>query len=185
MKIMDHKRRLTQVICAVLYNCNFTGFAKGKIYQGNIKGVCVPGLNCYSCPGAIGSCPLGSLQQALVSAKYKFNYYILGLLLLFGIILGRVICGFFCPFGLFQELIYKLPTHKVKKGKWSRVLSCLKYVILTVFVIVMPIVWNNPGFCKYICPITVFLKPASYFSYLRVKCDHDKCIDCKKCVNLV
>ena len=48
MKAARHKRRLIQVICAVLYNCNFTGFADGKIYQGAVKGVCVPGLNCYS-----------------------------------------------------------------------------------------------------------------------------------------
>ncbi len=105
--IKDRKRRLIQVISAVLYNCNIGGFAEGKIYQGASKGMCVPGLNCYSCPGAIGSCPLGSVQSALVSAKYKFPYYIIGILLLFGILLGRVICGFLCPFGLIQELLYK------------------------------------------------------------------------------
>lgn len=152
MKLSNYKRRITQVVCAVLYNCNFIGFANGRIYQGNIKGACVPGLNCYSCPGAIGSCPLGSLQSALVSAKYKFNYYVLGLLLLFGVIFGRVICGFLCPFGLMQELTYKLKTPKLKKGTWSQVLSYLKYVILLVFVIGIPLVRNNPGFCKYICP---------------------------------
>ena len=152
MNLGEKKRRLTQVVCAVLYNCNFTGFAKGRIYQGKIKGACVPGLNCYSCPGAIGACPLGSLQSALVSAKYKFNYYVLGLLLLFGIIFGRVICGFLCPFGLLQELLYKIPTKKVKKGTVSQVLSYLKYVILIVFVIAVPLVKTVPGFCKYICP---------------------------------
>lgn len=41
---------------------------------------------------------------------------------------------------------------------------------------------DNRAFCKYICPITVFLKPMSYFSYLRVRCDHSKCINCQKCV---
>ena len=152
MKLSGYKRRITQVICAVLYNCNYTGFAKGRIYQGNIKGACVPGLNCYSCPGAIGSCPLGSLQSALVSAKYKFNYYVLGLLLLFGVIFGRIICGFLCPFGLLQELTYKLPAPKLKKGTWSHVLSYLKYVILLVFVMGIPLVKSVPGFCKYICP---------------------------------
>ncbi len=152
MKTGRAKRRFIQVICAVLYNCNITGFAKGKIYQGKVKGACVPGLNCYSCPGAVGACPLGSLQQALVSSKYKFNYYVLGILLLFGVILGRVVCGFLCPFGLIQELLYKLPTKKIRKGTWSQVMSYLKYVILAVLVIGIPLAINVPGFCKYVCP---------------------------------
>ena len=146
------KRKLIQVICALLYNCNFTGFAEGKIYQGDIKGVCVPGLNCYSCPGAVGSCPLGSLQTALLSSRYKFPYYILGMLLLFGVILGRVVCGFLCPFGLLQELLYKIPSKKIRKNKWTRRLSLLKYMILIVFVIGIPLILAVPGFCKYICP---------------------------------
>ena len=40
---------------------------------------------------------------------------------------------------------------------------------------------DNRAFCKYICPITVFLKPMSYFSLFRVKCDHSKCVSCGKC----
>lgn len=146
------RRKIIQVICAILYNCNITGFAKGKIYQGDGKGVCVPGLNCYSCPGAAFSCPLGSLQTALLSSKYKFPYYILGMLLLFGVVLGRVICGFLCPFGLIQELLYKIPTKKLKKNKWTRRFSVLKYIILAVFVIGIPLFLAVPGFCKYICP---------------------------------
>lgn len=147
-----YARKLVQVITAVLYNCNFTGFASGKIYKGKLKSACVPGLNCYSCPGAVGSCPLGSLQQSLVSSKYRFPYYMLGMLLLLGALFGRFICGFLCPFGLVQELLFKIPTKKVKKGKWSRVLSYVKYVVLAVFVIGIPLVLAVPGFCKYICP---------------------------------
>lgn len=146
------KRRWIQVITALLYNCNFTGFVNGKIYQGDIKGVCVPGLNCYSCPGAIVSCPLGSLQTALLSSKYKFPYYILGILLLFGVVLGRVVCGFLCPFGLLQEFMYKIPAPKLKKNHWTRRLSYLKYIILAVFVVGIPLTLAVPGFCKYICP---------------------------------
>lgn len=149
---MMKRRKFIQVICALLYNCNFTGFASGNIYQGDSKGVCVPGLNCYSCPGAVGSCPLGSLQTALLSSKYKFPYYILGMLLLFGVVLGRVVCGFLCPFGLFQELLYLIPSKKLKKNKWTKRLSYLKYMILVVFVIGIPIILAVPGFCKYICP---------------------------------
>ena len=40
---------------------------------------------------------------------------------------------------------------------------------------------DNRAFCKYICPITVLLKPMSYFSLLRIKCDKEKCISCGKC----
>ncbi len=40
---------------------------------------------------------------------------------------------------------------------------------------------DNRAFCKYICPVTVFLKPTSYFSLLRVKCNEEKCVSCGKC----
>lgn len=149
---MKRKRKWVQLICAVLYNFHITGFAKGVIYQGNLKSACIPGLNCYSCPGAVFSCPLGSLQTALVSSKYRFPYYMLGMLLLFGVFLGRVVCGFLCPFGWIQELLYKIPGKKLPKSSFTRKLSYLKYIILVVFVVVIPLVFLAPGFCKYICP---------------------------------
>jgi polyferredoxin len=43
---------------------------------------------------------------------------------------------------------------------------------------------DNRAFCKYICPITVFLKPMSYYSLIRIKCDEDKCISCGKCLKV-
>ncbi len=146
------KRRYTQLISAVLYNCNIKGFATGSICKGPLKGVCVPGLNCYSCPGAVAACPLGSLQTGLLSSRYKIPYYILGTLLLIGLLFGRLICGFLCPFGLLQELLYKVPLPKIRKSRITRVLSYLKYVILLVFVILIPVIKLVPGFCKYICP---------------------------------
>ena len=154
----DNKKRklnrsYVQLIAAVLYNCNIKGFADASIYQGNIKGLCVPGLNCYSCPGAIGACPLGSLQTGLLSSRYKVPYYILGTLLLFGLFLGRFICGWICPFGFIQELIYKIPSKKIRKNKVTGLLTYLKYVILIIFVIVIPLWKLIPGFCKYICPV--------------------------------
>lgn len=145
-------RRYVQLMAAVLYNCNFKGFREGRIFKGDTKGICVPGLNCYSCPGAVGACPLGSLQSGLLSSWTKFPYYVLGTLMLFGILLGRLVCGFLCPFGFLQELLYMIPTPKIKKNKVTRVLSKLKYVILVAFVIIIPLVKFAPGFCKYICP---------------------------------
>ena len=147
-----HARRYTQLIAAVLYNCHLTGFVEGRIYKGAAKGFCAPGLNCYSCPGAVLSCPLGSLQGALSQSARSFPWYMLGTLLLFGILLGRMICGFLCPFGLIQELLHKIPLPKIKKNRFTKALSYLKYIILAAFVVVIPIVQNAPGFCKYICP---------------------------------
>lgn len=149
-------RRYTQLMAAVLYNCHITGFAEGKIYKGNVKSVCVPGLNCYSCPGAVASCPLGSLQSSLVNVRFSAPYYILGTLLLFGLFLGRFICGFLCPVGLIQELLHRIPSPKLKKNRVTRALSYGKYVFLALFVIAVPLLKYSPGFCKYVCPAGTF-----------------------------
>lgn len=152
------KRRCTQLAAALIYNANIKGFGDAGIYQGSLKGMCVPGLNCYSCPGAVASCPLGTLQNALSSVSYRVPLYIFGILLLFGLFLGRTVCGFLCPFGLIQELLYRLPLPKLKKCRITRVFSWLKYVILVVFVIYIPLYLGIvrgmpvPAFCKYICP---------------------------------
>ena len=155
-------RRLVQLYAALLYNANLKGFIDGHIYTGNLKATCVPGFNCYSCPGAVASCPLGSLQNALNAAGHTAPWYVLGILALFGAILGRTICGWICPLGLIQELLHKIPTPKIRKSHITRKLSYLKYVFLAVFVIAIPLIYGVgkgiilPGFCKYICPAGTF-----------------------------
>ena len=154
---LPSKRKLIQLYSALLFNANLKGFINGQIYKGPLKNACTPGLNCYSCPGASGACPLGSLQNALGSSEKRTPYYIFGILLLYGILLGRFICGFLCPFGLIQELFHKIKTPKIKKGRITRLLSWVKYVILGFFVIIVPILYGLrnvplPAFCKYICP---------------------------------
>lgn len=149
------KRKIMQLYFAVLFNANLKGFVTGKIYQGNTKRVCAPGINCYSCPGAIAACPLGSLQGAY--GNHSTLFYVCGILLLYSIMFGRMICGWLCPFGLVQELCYKVKTPKVKKSPVTRILSYLKYVILVFFVVIVPILYAIrdiplPAFCKYICP---------------------------------
>lgn len=150
-------RRLIQLYSALLYNAHLKGFAEGQIYTGALKSLCVPGLNCYSCPGAVGACPLGSLQNAIAASADRPAFYVVGVLLLFGLMLGRVICGFLCPFGLLQELLHKIPSKKLKKSPLTRKLSGLKYAILLIFALAIP-AWFAlqrlplPGFCKYICP---------------------------------
>ncbi len=151
-------RRLVQLYSALLHNAHVKGFIDGQIYQGKAKYTCVPGLNCYSCPGAAGACPLGAIQNALASTGHRAGWYVLGILLLFGVSLGRTICGWLCPLGLIQELLHKIPAPKIKKSAVSRALTWLKYVILAVFVIALPL-WYGllydlplPAFCKCICP---------------------------------
>ena len=151
-------RRLIQLYSALLHNAHLKGFISGQIYQGKAKYACAPGLNCYSCPGAAGACPLGAIQNALASAGHSAGWYVLGMMLLFGVVLGRTICGWLCPLGLIQELLHKIPTPKLRKGRVTRALSWLKYVLLIVFVVALPL-WYGlrydlplPGFCKYLCP---------------------------------
>ena len=156
-KWLPSKRKIMQLYFALLFNANLKGFVSGRIYKGSTKNFCVPGINCYSCPGAVGACPIGSLQGAFSSDNRSTLYYVGGILLLYSILFGRMICGWLCPFGLIQELIYKIKTPKLKKSPVTWILSYLKYVILVVFVVIIPIAYaiRNiplPAFCKYICP---------------------------------
>lgn len=146
-----------QLAATLASNPFLLNFFQGKIHKGSSKIVCVPGLNCYSCPAAAASCPIGALQAVIGSSKFQFAYYVVGFLILTGVLLGRIVCGFLCPFGWFQELLHKIPTKKFSTRK-LHILTYLKYVILVVFVIVLPITIVNevgmgdPFFCKYICP---------------------------------
>ena len=151
------KRRLIQLYSALLFNSYLKGYITGDIFKGATKNLCTPGLNCYSCPGAVTSCPLGALQNAFASSDKTAPYYMVGIIMLYGIIFGRWICGWLCPFGLLQDLLHKIKTPKLKKNGFTRVLSFLKYVILVIFVVLLPLIYMLrdfplPAFCKYICP---------------------------------
>lgn len=161
---LDKKKKRTnknrwkvQLAATLASNPFFLNFFRGKIHKGSSKIVCVPGLNCYSCPAAAASCPIGALQAVIGSSKFQFAYYVFGILILIGVLLGRVVCGFLCPFGWFQELLHKIPTKKFSTKK-LHILIYLKYMILIIFVIVLPMTIINevgmgdPFFCKYICP---------------------------------
>ena len=109
-------RGLIQAGAALLTNIHLPNFLKGTLYQGKGKYLCVPGLNCYSCPGAAGACPIGAFQAVVGSSKFRFSYYVTGILILLGVLLGRFICGFLCPFGWLQELLHKIPSPKLSTG---------------------------------------------------------------------
>lgn len=151
-------RLMVQIGFTAITNGYLIGFAEGKIYRGNSKRICVPGLNCYSCPGAIGSCPIGSLQAVMGSKNFKFSFYVIGFLMIIGATLGRFVCGWLCPFGLVQDLLYKIPFRKIKKVPFDKYLRYIKFVILGVFVFGMPLLikgesgYGSPWFCKLICP---------------------------------
>lgn len=163
---MDKKKRTNewgrhrvQILWAFLSNSYLAGFSKGRIYQGKLKNLCVPGLNCYSCPGALGSCPVGAMQAVVGSWNFKLAFYVAGFLMFIGALTGRFVCGWLCPFGLIQDLLHKIPFPKKISTFWGdKLLRKLKYVILLVFVILMPMFvvdllgQGAPYFCKLICP---------------------------------
>ena len=166
------KRGLIQLIAALVTNANFRGFATGTVYSGNLKRICLPGLNCYSCPGALGSCPLGALQNMLADTRYKMSFYIIGVLAVFGLVAGRWICGWLCPFGFLQELLHKpaklaaklaakrrkdtgIPRRKLNAPFYLRY---TKHLLLISLVILLPVFlvdefgFGAPYFCEWLCP---------------------------------
>ena len=151
------KRKLWQLGAALIGNGYFKGFITGDIFKGSTKFICFPGLNCYSCPGALGSCPIGALQAVIIDLRYRFSFYLLGFFVLLGTASGRLVCGWLCPFGLVQELFYK-NTPSEKRLKLNFITRYLKYAVLLVFVVALPLFWlddfgfGQPTFCKFICP---------------------------------
>jgi len=150
----EWKRLTVQAAAFLVQNPKLHHFFLGTIDQGNTKIVCAPGLNCYSCPAAIGACPIGSLQSALSAKKPSFPFYVLGMLLLFGLAAGRWICGWLCPFGWVQDLVYKIPFFKkIRTFRGDRYLRLIKYAVLAILVILLPLLDSLvPYFCKYLCP---------------------------------
>lgn len=154
-----HARLLVQIGFTAITNGYVKGFVDGRIYRGSLKSFCVPGLSCYSCPGALGSCPIGALQAVIASRNFSISYYLIGFFLAVGAILGRFVCGWLCPFGLVQDLLYKIPFgRRITAVRGDRYLRFLKYGILLVFVILLPMFvldivgQGEPWFCKWICP---------------------------------
>lgn len=141
--MVDMRRRLIQLAATLLTNPHAGNFFGGKLYRGELKNFCAPGLNCWSCPAATLSCPIGALQTMSFCAA--------GFVLLIGLFFGRAICGFLCPFGLFQELLNKIPS---PKKKLPRRLIAVKYFLLIIFVLILPVMsqFGEPSFCKFICP---------------------------------
>lgn len=155
-------RRWIQVAATVLSNAYLIFPFTRNIYQGKLKSVCVPGLNCYSCPAATGACPLGSLQSMFATVRsglsigrFHPGLYVIGFLGTIGALVGRMPCAWVCPFGLIQELIHKIPSGKFEI---PRFLIYIKYVVLALFIFLLPLLavdelgYGITWFCKYVCP---------------------------------
>lgn len=126
------------------------------------------------------------------------------------LLFGRGWCGYACWTAMILDFLpYKTPEKPAKKIGWIRyIVFCLSLIfVLALFfehignierimfwafiagnvlyymigIILAFVCKDNRAFCKYICPITVFLKPMSYFSLIHIKCDKSKCISCGKC----
>jgi len=148
---MRFPRIIVQILAALASNCAFLlgQPLPGAIYQGALKRGCLPGLNCYACPYAIGACPLGSLQYFLAWGRYHFSVYLAGFFLLLGGLLGRFICGWLCPFGLIQDILHRIPSPKFNL---PRKVGLLRWAWLLGLVVLVPLILKKPGFCAWVCP---------------------------------
>jgi len=97
------------------------------------------------------------MQLFLAGARHSISLFVTGFLLSVGVVFGRFICGYVCPVGLLQDLVYRLKTSKLIVQ--FRFLRYLKYLVLVVFVVLLPLLavhelsgFGTPWFCKYICP---------------------------------
>ncbi|HIE12317.1 MAG TPA: 4Fe-4S binding protein [Desulfotomaculum sp.] len=149
---MGRIRRTVQFAALLITNGYWPGLGRIAIYSGPAKGVCVPFLNCYSCPAALFACPLGSLQSMLAAAR-TLPLYVSGMMLAAGFAVGRLFCGWLCPYGLLQEALALPRARRVRLPRWIR---APKYVLLAL-VVLLPVVWVSAGagvpfFCKFICP---------------------------------
>lgn len=125
------------------------------------KGFCYPVLNCWACPGASFACPIGVLQNASSNASYTLAetgirglwvalpLYTIGTLLLFSALFGRMMCGWLCPFGWFQEMVGRL---RRKKSLVPAPLTYLRFAVLAGLVFVIPYYTHQPWFSK-LCPM--------------------------------
>lgn len=123
-----------------------------------LKGFCYPVLNCWSCPAANFACPIGALQNAsiathsgLAAGKPLWSllpFYVLGTLVLCSVLLGRMMCGWLCPFGWLQDLMGRLRLQKFKLPKWT---GCIRYGFLVGAVFIIPYYTAEMWFTKW-CP---------------------------------
>jgi len=98
---------------------------------------------------------MASLRPSIEAARFHLGLYVIGLLGVIGSLVGRMPCGWVCPFGFFQELLHKIPSPKFEIPK---VLNHFKYVFLVLFIFLLPLLvvdefgYGMTWFCKHVCP---------------------------------
>jgi ferredoxin-type protein NapH len=107
--------------------------------------ICFPVLNCHSCPLSLFACPIGIIGQ--FAAVGMIPLTVIGGIALAGLVAGRIVCGWVCPFGLGQDLLYKVPYVKFSIPRWTRF---VKYGVLAGLVIAVPY-FLSPDFPLYFC----------------------------------
>lgn len=120
--------------------------ASNNIVETTTKSVCVPGLNCYSCPAATSACPMGSIQHVI--AMKQIPWFAAGSMLAISAVIGRMPCGWLCPFGWLQDLLYKIRSFKIKLPYWTHY---LKFGFLVIVAGVVVFLTGDTWFCK-LCP---------------------------------
>lgn len=134
------KRRLAQVASLVALHAS---------WGPEFKWFCMPVLSCHSCALSWFACPVGVLVHF---ADYQvFPFLLIGMVGLLGILFGRILCGWVCPFGFLQDLMYKLPGKKRTLPEWT---GYIKYGVLGVGVIALPFLLGSEtmaSFCR-VCP---------------------------------
>lgn len=128
-----------------------------SLFLSRFKGFCYPVLNCWACPTANFGCPIGALQNSCAAARLGLAggspwwavipLYLLGTLLFFSALFGRMMCGWLCPFGWFQELLGRRAVRRTPRWSWY-----VRYFVLAVVVIIIPFFTSEAWFSK-LCPM--------------------------------
>ena len=193
------KRRLSQLTATILYNGRVGADVLGT--DMTWKNACIPGVNCGYCRYASIGCPWGLPQQTLAGFAMPFGIRVWGLLLLSALLLGRIICGWLCPFGLAQELLDKIPSVKLPKNKFTYYLSYFKYLLLLMFLgefyffdlhgldwrwvigaIAVAAVFIYRPFCRFLCPMGAFYSLFNRLAVFGMQLDKRRCTACQLCV---
>ncbi|MBF0430014.1 MAG: 4Fe-4S binding protein [Fibrobacteria bacterium] len=147
LNMIERARVISQWLSFIIPNA-YMGFLKTKkIYQGSLKSVCVPFLNCHSCPTSFFTCPIGAIQHFVTIHKIPFT--VIGYLLAISMTVGAMACGWLCPFGLLQDLMYKIKSFKITIPNQ---LTSFRYFVLLFLIFLIPFFTQETWFSK-LCPM--------------------------------